>query len=232
MSETILVIDDHLSTRTLIADYLLESGYQVVTAADGVEGLSAARRERPALILLDVMMPELDGFAFMRTFRRESNIPVIVLTARIDEADKVVGLELGADDYLTKPFSMRELIARIRTVLRRASAPISDHSGEFYRIGDLILDRRRRVVRVAGQPASLTPSEFELLQLLIAAPGRVFPRELLLEHLQGGIYEGAERTIDVHIRNLRRKIEADPAHPYYIETVFGIGYRCRPPDSL
>jgi DNA-binding response OmpR family regulator len=225
MPKTILIADDHASVRALVQDYLSAQGYRVVAAADGREALMVARAERPDLILLDVMMPNLDGFEFMRVFRRDQATPVILLTARVAETDKVVGLELGADDYVTKPFGMQELVARIRAVLRRV-APESPTAA--VRVGDLELDRATRDVTVSGQPVSLTPSEFELLATLMEAPGRVFTREQLLERLQGGEYEGVERTIDVHIRNLRRKIEPDPSRPRYIETVFGVGYRCSP----
>jgi DNA-binding response OmpR family regulator len=225
MPRTILVVDDHASVRTLVKDYLTEHGYRVVTAADGQEALTIARVERPDLILLDVMMPNLDGFEFMRIFRRGQATPVILLTARVAETDKVVGLELGADDYVTKPFGMQELVARIRAVLRRANP---GRAAAGLRVGDLALDRATREVTVAGRPVALTPSEFELLATLMESPGRVFTREQLLERLQGGEYEGVERTIDVHVRNLRRKIEPDPSRPRYVETVFGVGYRCRP----
>ena len=223
MPRTILIADDHASVRALVQDYLTAQGYRVVAAADGREALMVARAERPDLILLDVMMPNLDGFEFMRVFRRDQATPVILLTARVAETDKVVGLELGADDYVTKPFGMQELVARIRAVLRRV-APESQAAAAL-RVGDLALDRATHAVTVAGQPVSLTPSEFELLAALMEAPGRVFTREQFLERLQGGEYEGVERTIDVHIRNLRRKIEPDPSRPRYIETVFGVGYR-------
>jgi DNA-binding response OmpR family regulator len=226
MAKTILIVDDHISLRTLVADYLLEQGYRVVTASDGAEGLIVARRERPALVLLDIMMPNMDGYEFLRSFRREAETPVILLTARLAESDKVVGLELGADDYVTKPFGMKELVARVRAVLRRVSAQ-SHVADEEYALGDLQLNRGTRTVTVRRQRVSLTPSEFELLATMIAAPGRVFSREMLLERLQGNAYEGAERTIDVHIRNLRRKIELDPIQPQYIQTVFGVGYRCQ-----
>jgi DNA-binding response OmpR family regulator len=228
MPRTILIVDDHASVRTLVQDYLTEQGYRVVTAADGQQALTVARVERPDLILLDVMMPNLDGFEFMRAFRRGQATPIILLTARVAETDKVVGLELGADDYVTKPFGMQELVARIRAVLRRA-APAA--ATAVLRAGDLALDRATREVTVADRPVSLTPSEFELLATLLEAPGRVFTREQLLERSQGGDYEGVERTIDVHIRNLRRKIEPDPSRPRYIETVFGVGYRCSPERS-
>jgi DNA-binding response OmpR family regulator len=227
MKATILVVDDHLSVRTLVADYLGSQGYRVLTASDGEEGLIVARRSRPDLVLLDVMMPGLDGFGFLQAFRRDSSAPVILLTARVEETDKVVGLELGADDYVTKPFGMKELVARIRAVLRRATAAQRPAGDEIYEVSDLALNKATRDVTVGGQQVSLTPSEFSLLSLLMASPGRVFSREQLLEQLQGNTYEGVERTIDVHIRNLRKKIERDPTRPRYVETVFGAGYRCR-----
>jgi DNA-binding response OmpR family regulator len=231
MKATILIVDDHQSVRTLVADYLGEQGYRVITASDGDEGLLVARRARPDLVLLDVMMPKLDGFGFLQAYRRDCAAPVILLTARIEETDKVVGLELGADDYITKPFGMKELVARIRAVLRRSATAQGAVATELLRVGNLELNHATREVAVAGQPASLTPSEFALLAVLMASPGRVFTRELLLEKLQGNTYEGVERTIDVHIRNLRRKIEPDPTHPQYVETVFGAGYRCRVPSE-
>jgi DNA-binding response OmpR family regulator len=231
MKATILIVDDHQSVRALVADYLGEQGYRVLTAGDGDEGLIVARRARPDLVLLDVMMPKLDGFGFLQAYRRDCTAPVILLTARIEETDKVVGLELGADDYITKPFGMKELVARIRAVLRRTMNAQSATAAELLRVGDLELNHATREVTIAGEAPSLTPSEFALLAVLMASPGRVFTRELLLEKLQGNTYEGVERTIDVHIRNLRRKIEPDPAHPQYIETVFGAGYRCRVPPE-
>lgn len=228
--KTILAVDDHATVRMLLDDVLSEQGYRVITANNGAEALIAARRERPDLILLDVMMPNMDGLEFLRIFRRESNAPIILLTARIEEADRVIGLELGADDYVVKPFSTRELVARIRAVLRRM-APAAPTGPEILRVADLMLDRRSHNVTADGRPVALTPSEFELLSVLMSFPGRVFSRELLLEQLQGNTYEGVERTIDVHIRNLRKKLEPNPTHPRYIETVFGVGYRCRPDDE-
>jgi DNA-binding response OmpR family regulator len=230
MAQTILVVDDHANVRTLIKEYLAELGYRVLTARDGVEALAVAGRETIDLILLDVMMPNLDGFAFLRAFRKERNVPIILLTARLAEADKVVGLELGADDYVTKPFGMQELVARIRAVLRRVAAG-SAMADEIYRLGDLLLNRRTHSVAVGGLPVNLTPSEFALLAALLEAPGRVFSRELL-ERLQGNDYEGVERTVDVHIRNLRKKIEPDPTQPRYVKTVFGVGYRASTADEL
>src|SRR5688572_4026395 len=185
MKATILIVDDHLSVRTLVADYLGAQGYRALTASDGEEGLIVARRSRPDLVLLDVMMPGLDGFGFLQAFRRDSSAPVILLTARVEETDKVVGLELGADDYVTKPFGMKELVARIRAVLRRATAAQRPAGDELYEVGDLALNKATRDVTVGGQQVSLTPSEFSLLSLLMASPGRVFSREQLLEQLQG-----------------------------------------------
>jgi len=227
MKQTILVVDDHLNVRTLVADYLTEPGYRVLAASDGHEGLAIARRLHPDLVLLDIMMPGLDGLGFLQAYRRDQNGPVILLTARVEETDKVVGLELGADDYITKPFGMKELVARIRAVLRRTSSAQQIGADDQLQVGDLLLNRSTHTVTVAGQAVNLTPSEFTLLGVMMAAPGRVFSREQLLEQLQGNSYEGVERTIDVHIRNLRRKVEPDPAQPRYIETVFGAGYRCR-----
>ncbi len=226
--KTILIVDDHANVRTLVKEYLTEHGYRVVTARDGVEALAVAQREQPDLILLDVMMPNMDGFEFTRRFRKEHRAPIILLTAKIEETDKVVGLELGADDYVTKPFGMQELVARIRAVLRRMAPEAGSPNDGMYRVGDLMLNRNTFNVAASGHAISLTRSEFELLATLMEAPGRVFSREMLLERLQGNDYEGVERTIDVHIRNLRKKIESDPTQPRYVETVFGVGYRCRP----
>jgi len=232
MPQTILVVDDHANVRMLIKEYLTELGYRVVSAGDGSEALAATSRELFDLILLDVMMPHLDGFAFLKLYRKEHGVPIILLTARLSEADKVLGLELGADDYVTKPFGMHELVARIRAVLRRSSSSGSAAVADTIQLGDLIVNRNAHRVMISGQSVMLTPSEFELLATLLESPGRVFSRELLLERLQGHDYEGIERTIDVHIRNLRKKIEPDPTQPRYIRTVFGIGYRASSADEL
>jgi DNA-binding response OmpR family regulator len=218
---TILVVDDKISVQHLLRDYLQENGFEVVTASDGQQALYAARHHMPDLILLDVMMPEMDGFEFMRQFR--GGTPIIVLTARVEETDKIVGLELGADDYVTKPFSMAELVARIRAVLRRTAR--SANPPEVLRVGDLTLDRTAHTATRGGQPLDLTPTEFDLLALFMSHPGRAFSRADLLEHLQGHAFEGVERTMDVHVRNLRTKIEPEPSQPRYIETVYGVGYR-------
>lgn len=229
MAKTILVVDDAESLRTLLRSYLTEEGFRVVTAANGREALFVARDEKPDLIVLDLMMPELGGYDFMNAYRREGDAPIIILTAKLEESDKILGLELGADDFVTKPFSMRELTARVRAVLRRAergSAGISP----VLRAGDLALDKNSRQVLVGENTVDLTPSEFDLLATLMSSPGRVFSRLELLDRLQGDAYEGYERTIDVHVRNLRTKIEADPRNPLYITTVYGVGYRLTAPQ--
>jgi DNA-binding response OmpR family regulator len=231
MEKTILIVDDHANVRTLLKDYLAEHGFRTIAARDGAEALTLAQRERPDLILLDVMMPNLDGFEFLRVYRKERQVPIILLTARLAEADKVLGLELGADDYVTKPFGMQELVARIRAVLRRTAGG-TVLADDIRRLGGLEINRQTHRVMVDGRAASLTPSEFALLETLMEWPGRVFAREQLLERLQGNDYEGVERTVDVHIRNLRKKIEPDPTNPRYIRTVFGIGYRVCAEDEI
>ncbi len=221
--QTILVVDDKANIRNLVRDYLEAEGFHVVIASNGREALYVARREKPDLILLDIMMPEMSGYDFIKAYRKECETPIILLTAKLDETDKVLGLELGADDYVTKPFGMKELTARIHAVLRRAlRSPLEP---DTLKSGSLYLDRSSRTVTVDGEPAFLTPSEFDLLYVLMSAPGRVFSRSDLLLKLQGTTFEGVERTIDVHIRNLRTKIENDPSHPQYIQTVFGVGYK-------
>jgi DNA-binding response OmpR family regulator len=223
MSQTILVIDDDRELRTLVKSYLTEEGFNVVTAADGRDALFVARQEKPDLIILDLMMPELGGYDFMRFYSKEADVPIIVLTAKVEENDKVLGLELGADDYVTKPFSLRELTARVRAVLRRTGKGPS--GSEMLRAGEITLDVAGRLVTVGDRRVDLTPTEFVLLVTLMSAPGRTFSRLELLNQLQDNAYEGYERSIDVHIRRLRTKIESDPSDPRYIETVFGFGYR-------
>ncbi len=223
MAKTIMIVDDSASVRKLVIEYLTEEGFRVVQADNGKNAIFVARYEKPDLILLDIMMPEMDGYEFLRAYRKERNTPIILLTAKLDESDKVVGLELGADDYITKPFGMRELVARIRAVLRRGNDDRG--SGEVLRASDITLDKTSRYVKVADRFVDLTPSEFDLLATLMASPGRAFTRQDLLMELQGTTFEGIERTIDVHVRNLRTKIEPEPGRPRYVETVFGIGYR-------
>jgi len=233
MAKKILVVDDEAKLRRMIRTYLEQEGYQVAEAANGEEALFAARHEKPDLILLDVMMPKLNGIDFMRTYRKESDTPVIMLTARVDETDKVIGLELGADDYVTKPFGVRELIARVRAVSRRAQK--QGVTPDVLRVGELTVDRSTRMAQRGDAYIDLTPSEFELLAALMSAPGRAYSRLELLEAASGGAYgsytEGYERTIDVHIRNLRAKIESDACQPEYIQTVYGMGYRFATPGQ-
>jgi DNA-binding response OmpR family regulator len=229
MAKKILVVDDKQELRTLLKSYLSQEGFEVVSAGDGREALFVARYEKPDLIILDIMMPEMGGYEFMRIYTREAETPIIVLTAKLDENDKVLGLELGADDYVTKPFSPRELTARVRAVLRRLEKGSAEP--DVLRAADIELDRAGRTVTVGGKFVDLTPSEFEILAILMAAPGRAYSRLELLDRLQGAAFEGYERTIDVHVRNLRAKIEPEPAKPKYIETVYGVGYRFAPNHS-
>lgn len=231
MTRTILVVDDKISVTQLLKDYLTEHGFRVVTAKDGREALFVARYEKPDLVLLDIMMPEMDGYEFMRYFRRERNTPVIMLTAKMEETDKVIGLELGADDYVTKPFGMAELVARIRALLRRAYQEMP--ANDMLRVGEITLDRTTRIVAIGSRKVQLTPSEFDLLTILMASPGQVFSRGDLLERLKGNAFENVERTVDTHIRNLRAKVETNTNEPQYIQTVYGVGYRFNPePDEI
>ena len=222
MSKTILVIDDEPQIADLCRDYLVAAGYDVLTAGDGAKGLALALRERPDLVVLDLMLPGMDGLDVCRELRRESSVPIIMLTARVEESDKLVGLELGADDYLTKPFSPRELVARVRTVLRRTGGVAAV---DTIRAGTLTLDRARYKVLLPGREVTLTPTEFEILAALAAQPGRVFSRGQLLSAARGVAFESYERAIDSHIRNLRRKIEPPEDQPQYILTVHGVGYK-------
>ncbi len=223
MPQTILVVDDEPEIVKLLRAYLEGAGYRVLTARDGREALLVTRHEKPDLIVLDLAMPEMDGLEFTRRLRQERNTPIIMLTARIEETDRIIGLELGADDYVTKPFSPREIVARARAVLRRAQP--EPEAVEVLRAGELVLDRAEHSLTVAGQPVSLTPTEFELLATLMANPGRAFSRMELLERVQGEAFAAYERTIDAHVKNLRAKIEPDPSEPRYILTVFGVGYK-------
>jgi DNA-binding response OmpR family regulator len=225
MAKTILVVDDEMRLVSVVEAYLEQEGYKVVKASNGREALFAARQEKPDLIILDIMMPEMDGFEFMRLHRKERETPIILLTAKVEDDDKVIGLELGADDYLTKPFRPRELIARVRAVLRRTG--ITEPKAQVLREGNITLDRESHFVKVGDDFVDLTPSEFDLLAALLSSPGRAYSRLDLLDRLQGTAFEGYERTIDVHVKNLRAKIEQDPGNPHYIETVYGVGYRFR-----
>jgi DNA-binding response OmpR family regulator len=217
----ILVVDDEPKIVQLVRDYLERAGFAVSTARDGNEALMRAHSERPDLIVLDIGLPGLDGLEVTRRLRRDSGVPIIMLTARHEETDKVVGLELGADDYVTKPFSPRELEARVRAVLRRQAAP----EDKVLRAGDLILDVPRLRTEVSGRSVPLTATEFQLLTALARQPGRVFTRAQLLDAIHGVAFESYERAIDAHVKNIRRKIEPDPRTPRYLLTVYGVGYR-------
>ncbi len=223
MAPTILVVDDEARIVKLVRDYLERAGFDVVAAHDGETALTLARLEQPDLIVLDLMLPGVDGLDVCRRLRQESGVPIIMLTARVEEADRIVGLELGADDYVTKPFSPRELVARVRATLRRASGQMGPIT--LLRSGDVELDTASLEAAVAGEPVDLTPTEFQLLATLIRQPGRIFSREQLLEAVHGVAFDGYDRSVDSHIKNLRRKIEPDPRQPRYIQTVYGVGYR-------
>ena len=218
MPKKILVIDDEPEIVEICRDYLRASGFEVITAGDGPQGSALARSQKPDLIVLDLMLPGMDGLDVCRSLRRESNVPIIMLTARIEEADKLVGLELGADDYISKPFSPRELVARVRTVLRRASG---DTSSDIIRAGEIALDRTRYQATFPDRSITLTPTEFELLATMMSQPGRIFTRAQLLNAVRGVTFESYERAVDSHIRNLRRKLEPGA----YIITVHGVGYK-------
>jgi DNA-binding response OmpR family regulator len=222
--ETILVVDDEPKIVKTVRAYLEGAGYRVVTAGDGQMALTVSRHEKPALVILDLGLPGLDGLDVARALRRESAVPIIMLTARVDETDKLVGLELGADDYVTKPFSPRELVARVRAVLRRTGGE-REQALPAIVSGDVIIDQERRQVTVGGRPVELTPTEFDLLAVLARHPGRVFTRMELLDRVQGYAFDGYERTVDAHVKNLRQKIEPDPKKPRYLITVYGVGYR-------
>jgi DNA-binding response OmpR family regulator len=221
----VLIVDDELRIVSGVRKYFEQAGFDVLAAYDGPTGLSLARTEKPDLVVLDLMMPGMDGLDVCRELRRESNVPIIMLTARVEETDKLIGLELGADDYVTKPFSPRELVARARAVLRRVQSAPQAAPTDVYRFGDVLFDVDARHCVVAGETVSLTPTEFDLLHALVQHRGQVLSRLQLLEAAHLGVYDGVERTIDVHIHNLRRKLEPDPTHPRYILTVFGVGYR-------
>jgi two-component system OmpR family response regulator len=227
MAEKVLIVEDDANLLETLKYNLRKEGYDVFTAGDGEEAVAAARREKPDLLILDIMLPRMNGFEVCRILRQEMIAPILMLTARADETDKIVGLEIGADDYMTKPFSMRELLARVRAMLRRtkmtealpAAGPVS------LKIGDLAVDAARHLASLAGAVLELSPKEFDLLAFLAKNRGLVFSREQLLEKVWGYDYAGDSRTVDVHIRWLRQKIEADPAHPRYLVTVRGTGYK-------
>ena len=223
--KTVLVVDDEPKITQLVRDYLERAGFAVLAAHDGQKALSLARTEKPDAVILDLGLPRLDGLDFTREFRKTSNAPIIMLTARSDESDKLIGLELGADDYMTKPFSPKELVARVRVVFRRMENAVNAGS-ELIRIADLTLDvPRLRVTAEKRTIDELTPSEFELLATLARQPGRVFTRAQLLDAIHGVAFESYERAIDAHIKNIRRKIEVKASEPKYVITVYGVGYK-------
>ena len=228
---TILVVDDEPRIVQVVRDYLQHGGFAVLVASDGPSALRTARTGRPDLIVLDLGLPGQDGLDVARSLRRDGDVPIIMLTARSEESDKLVGLELGADDYLTKPFSPKELVARVRTVLRRAEG--SKRQSELIRVGtDVKLDLPRMEARIGGRRVDLTKTEFQLLATLAREPGRIFTRAQLLDAVRGVAFESYERAIDAHVKNIRRKIEPDPRSPRYLLTVFGVGYRfAEPPAS-
>jgi two-component system alkaline phosphatase synthesis response regulator PhoP len=223
MNALILIVEDEKRIATQARDYLERGGFQVRIAADGRTALAIARHERPDLVVLDLNLPEMDGLDVCRALRRESDVPIIMLTARVEEADRLIGLELGADDYITKPFSPRELVARVRAVLRRIRGGV--YQPGLIRVGELEIDTRARRVTRAGQAIHLTRTEFDLLATLAQHTGQAFTRAQLLDRLHGVHYDGYDRSVDAHIKNLRRKLEPDPAAPRYVLTVYGVGYR-------
>lgn len=224
----ILVVDDDHDIVRLVRAYLEKAGYQVLTAYDGETALRIVRRDRPALVVLDLMLPDQDGWDITRRVRSDpvlADLPIIMLTARIDDTDKIIGLELGADDYVTKPFNPREVVARVRSVLRRVQGGQTPKTPAVLQLAELLMDLDRHEVMLAGRPVDLTTTEFNLLRVLLENPGHAFTRSELIEQAMGYEYEGSERTLDSHMRNLRRKIEPDPGQMTYIHTVYGVGYR-------
>lgn len=227
MTKTILVVDDDRRMQQMLKLNLSREGYRVLIASNGREALFIVREEKPALILLDIMMPTMDGYGFLQEHNRNFSTPIIMLTAKIEETEKILGLEMGADDYVTKPFSVRELIARVRAHLRRMEKLGSSQipATPQLQVAHLVLDRDTRMVTAHGERIELTRSEFLILEKFMRAPKRVYARHELISDAQGGIIEGYDRSVDVHIRNLRVKIEPDPARPRFIESVYGVGYR-------
>lgn len=229
MPRKILVVDDNPKIVEVLDAYLRAEGFDTVTAPDGPGALERAAAERPDLALLDVMLPGIDGVELTRRFQKEYDLPVILVTARTDEIDRLIGLEVGADDYISKPFSPREVVARVKAVLRRAERAVRSEGEPVLRMGDLTIDPAGRTVSVGDMPVPLTRTEFDLLATMASQPGRVFSRMQLMEAAQGVAFEGYERTIDAHVKNLRRKLRDDPRSPRFIQTVFGVGYKLEAP---
>jgi two-component system alkaline phosphatase synthesis response regulator PhoP len=225
----ILIVDDELQIIKVLKAYLEKAGFEVVTASDGKAALLAFQREKPDFMILDLNLPGMDGLDICKTVRRDSNIPILMLTARVEEADRLIGLELGADDYVLKPFSPREVVARVRTIFRRVAAEPS--KAELIQVGGLTIDLEQHTVNLAGRFIDLTPTQFGILVVLAKQPKRVFSRLQIMEEAQGTAFEGYERTIDAHIKNIRLKLEPNPRKPVYIHTVFGLGYKLEPGDS-
>ena len=226
MNELILIVDDEPKIVKLAEDYLIRSQFQVASAHSGDQALAVARHEKPDLVVLDLNMPGMDGLDVCRALRRESDIPIIMLTARAEETDRLIGLELGADDYITKPFSPRELVLRVKAILRRVRSSTSSRS--MIRISDIEIDLEGHNVRRAGEAIQISRTEFNVLATLARHPGQTFSRERLLERIHGVAYDGYDRSIDAHIKNLRRKLERDPSNPEYVLTVYGVGYKFMP----
>lgn len=222
-TQKILVVDDEPQILKVLQAYLEKDGYQVVSAMDGKQALEVFSREDPTFVILDLNLPGLDGLEVCREMRRSSSVPIMMLTARVEEVDKLIGLELGADDYVVKPFSPREVVARVKTILKRVNA--GTLKGEIIQAGNLTINLGQHTVNLNGRLIELTPTEFQILVTLATNPKRVFSRLQIMEHAQGDAFEGYERTIDAHIKNLRIKLEPDPRKPIYIQTVFGLGYK-------
>lgn len=219
----VLIVEDEVKIARLVRDYLRQAGFDVLEAIDGPGALAMARAEKPDMIVLDLGLPGMDGLDVTRQLRMTSSVPIIMLTARTEESDRIVGLELGADDYVDKPFSPKELVARIRAVLRRADATLG--GGEMVRVGDLTVDIPKRRVTIGDSEIELTSTEFDLLLTLARQPGRIYTRAQLLDAVHGVSFDSYERSVDAHVKNIRRKIEPDPRHPTLVLTVYGVGYK-------
>ncbi len=225
MAATVLIVEDDPDTANLVQLYLRRDGYKVLSAPDGREGLKLAQDAGPDLVVLDLMLPGMDGLEVCRELRRDSNVPIIMLTARVEEEDRLEGLNLGADDYVTKPFSPRELAARVRAVLRRTARDAAEEGPLRLVVGDITVDLEKRTVQSGEDRVNLTPTEYRLLVLLMREPGRTFSRDQIIDRVFGYDFDGFDRTVDAHVSNLRSKVEADPDKPRYLQTVYGVGYR-------
>ncbi len=228
MTKKILVVDDEPQIAKVLKAYLEKAGYQVFTAADGTSAVTTFQREKPDFMILDLNLPGMDGLEVCKVVRHDSNIPILMLTARVEEADRLIGLELGADDYVIKPFSPREVVARVKTIFRRTGSEVKP--ANIIEVGNLVINLDQHTILLAGKAIELTPTEFEILVVLAKNPRRVFSRFQIMEQAQGNAYEGYERTIDAHIKNIRLKLEPNPKKPIYIHTVFGVGYKLEEPD--